>query len=495
MKRNSAICLLLAFGMLAMLIPVGNVNAVPIVITEDLPTSQGGMGERITAKTLFFNEYEGDKYFIDTTVANYTGMNFSLPWPSSAGITVLSDKLWINDIQQIDVWSVMLYLMVSSGMTEQQAFDFMTAAIGLPAGYSFDINRYWTLSTVLLSMWKVQASDYITNGTFNVSSFPSYLLDFKMNGSAFIDLKSIHAQNISVFSYGRINCSREVIWTQDVAFNWLYYTSQRKYQATLSLNNSMSYCDWYDVQWYVGFPENRTVDLTTLNVQDLDNAMRLSLGVNYDTSGAGVNMQFADLVALKQRTFTFTIYSYNATAGLGIAIGYASGYNGSSYNGASYFKATPSWTNDYGRLYQGQMQLKLDFADGNARYIEPSSVIVYDKVGGRYLSPWEFSIASGLIFVDFVQVPVGNVQSFDVYFHLDMSSTTQDSISLWDNIPGSPIPIWAVLLVAAALLGGLVLIGPKKGDWKKYRGTAAILLAVLACIAFLMYYFNSAGVL
>jgi hypothetical protein len=510
MFSHRLICVLLAFSLLAMLfapmLPIGSVEATPIIITTNVPTSQGGQGERITASTLFFNNYTGDWNFLRGLAPNYTGINFQLPWPNATGITVLSDKLWINDIQQIDIYSIVLYLMSTGGMTEDQAFTWMCNHMGIAGSYTFDVQRYWTLSpiiildrdtmpnsTVLLNEWKTLVPDYLNNGTFNRSAFPSYLLDFRMNGSAFLDLKSLHATNISVCSYGWLNCSREVTWTQDKSFNWLYYSSDRKYQTTLTLTNPMGYCNWYSVKWYVGYPANCTIDPTTLSVQDLNNAMRMTLGVNYDTSGAGVNMDFASLNAKESRAFTFTVYAYNASQGLGIAIAYTSNYSKSSYNGVDYFKSVPAWTNGYGRTYQGQMQLKLDLTDGYQRYIDPSSVVVYDNMAGRYLSPWEYSIASGLIFVDFVQVNVGSVQSFSVYFHLDLTSKSNNTLSLWDNIPGSGIPIWAVLLAVGFILGCIILLGPKKETWKRYRVVAALLLAVMACITFLIYYFHNVG--
>lgn len=459
----------------------------------------------VEAKTLFFKEYMGDWNFITGEDPNYTGIPFELPYPQAIGVstTILEDKLWINDITAIDILGLTTAIKVDNpGWNYATAFNYVLSAIGVPGGpYSFDLWRYWTLSpiaildndtmpaynsTVLVDDLMVQVVDYITNGTFNTSHFPSYLLDFKINQTSYIDLKPFGPRNISVASAFRLNCSRECNFIQSTTFYWTYYTSQKKYEVTLQLNNSMTYADMYDVLWFAGFPENRTIDPSTLRIYDLDNALYLTLGTHYDLSMAGMRMSFSLLSASQARSFSFTIYDYNASQGLGIAIAYADSYSASSLYGDDYYKAEANWVNDYGRTYQGQVHIRLNFPDGNERYIDPSSVEVKDNVLNRILEPWEFVVAGGLIIVDYATVNVGSVQSYDVYFHFDFS--TQPRFNIYDEaINGIS---WLMVLVAVLIVSTVItILTPRKAR----SIPAFITILIGAAILILLYFSQAAG--
>jgi hypothetical protein len=400
----------------------------------------------MTANSLQWNNYTGEHqplldWFNNGTGGNFTGINFGYPFPANtSGIHVLTDKLWINELVSINLFTLL-------GVGPDQ--DICPLIVLDADTMSHDDN-------VLFNYLIDGVQEWLLNGSIvDRSWFPSYLLDFRIYYSSYVNLESFGRDNITVFGFGVTNCSRETYWQQTDSFLYSYYTTQKKYQVTLQVENNISTSHYYDVNWYVGYPANKVVDPATLTVYDLDNLCYLTLGQHYDASNAGVWMSFVRLNMSEVRTFTFTIYSWNATIGMGTAIAYANSYVQSAIGSTDYLKAVPTWTNNYGRVYQGAVFIQLSFADGKQRYIDPSDVQVYDRVAGAFLQPWQFVVNGGLIIIDYAIVNVGTVQDYDVYFHLDMTGSSGFNINDTAILIGGVAVSWLMLLIIIVVALGV----------------------------------------
>lgn len=436
----------------------------------------------MTANSLQFNNYSGELYslfdwftapFLGTT--NFTGMNFTSPYPISPGITVLEDKLWINELVPIDMADVNVFL----GTTYPE----------------LEVSPIVVMDTDLMTWNDSEMYDQLTYGLgefdtnltiIDRSWFAPYVLDFRIYDSAFIDLEILGSpRNITVMGLWVTNCSRETYWQETEQFFYSYYTTQKKYETTLQVENTISASHYYDVRWYVGFPANRTVDPSTLRVYDLDNGLYLTLGQHYDASNAGVWMSFTRLNMSVARSFTFDIWGWNATIGIGTAIAFSDEYVQSAIGSTSYFKSTPTWTNNYGRVYQGAVFIQLSLTDGVQRHIDPSSVKIYDKVAGAYLQPWQYAVNGGLIVLDYAIVPVGSVQNYDVYFHLDMSGSGFNILDTAFMVGGLAVTWLALMFIASGIMA-IIYWGTKL----KIVGYGA---AMVFAFALIFYYFGQMG--
>jgi hypothetical protein len=436
-----------------------------------------------TANTLQFNNYTGEVISLfdwytalpAAGTSDFVGMNFTAPFPNSTTVSVLEDKLWINEITPIDMALVNLAL----GTTYLEGVPLTPIAVCNTDLMTWNDSEMFDMLMDGLDEWDVNMT------IVDRSWFPAYLLDFRIYSSAYIDLESVGSPlNITVFGLWITNCSRETYWQNEESFLYSYYTTQKRYEATLQVSNNISTSHYYDVNWYVGFPANRIVDPATLTVYDLDNLLFLTLGENYDSSNAGVWMSFTRINMSETRSFTFSIYSWNATIGMGGAIAYANDYAANSAHGSGYYLATATWTNTYGRVYNGMVLVELDLDDGVQKYVAAGSVDVYDQEAGRWLEPWEYVSTGGLVIVDYAVVAQGSSQTYDVYFQLDMTSS--DRFDITDSSPVLGLSYMMLFLIFAGVLG-------LAAWWYKSR-FAGILALVVLSMTFILYYFSiSAG--
>lgn len=452
---------------LMMLVPVLMV-IVPSVHADDIPENMPIVppeqvqyvcpNEVMTAHSLQWNNYSGESVALADWVSsdpapgttNFTGINFGYPYPNSTGVTVLEDKLWINELAPTN-----LFTLLGAGLPDQDINPLIVLDADNMTNNQTELYNYLVYG---LTMW-------IANGTINDRSwFPSYLLDFRIYYSAYVNLEPLGRDNITVFGFGITNCSRETYWQETDSFLYAYYTTQKKYEATLQVENNISTSHYYDVNWYVGYPANRLVDPATLRVRDLDNDLYLTLGQHYDCSNAGVWMSFTRINMSEVRSFTFSIYAWNATIGIGTAIAYADTYEPSKIGTVDYYKSVPTWTNNYGRVYQGAVFIQLSFEEGKQRYIDPSSVKIYDTANGAFLEAWQFAVNGGLIVVEYTIVPVGSELSYDVYFKIDYNQMKFDIFAPLLVVFGIPISLFVFLVLAwiALFVWTLVNYSPNK---------------------------------
>jgi hypothetical protein len=336
---------------------------------------------------------------------------------------------------------------------------------------------YYTVSTddlYLSGAWPTTIWLNYTNGMsfYHAHNLPSYL--------------ALDGGNYTLVTSASVNFTRHTEWREETLFYYTYYTTQKKYEVILDINNSMT-ADWTSVNWLIGLPEGAIIDMSSVKVYDLDNALYLTAGKNYDVSATGIKMLFTSLNSSSARHMKLTMYDANASSSTVLAIAYTDSYAQSSYLGKAYFKSTASWTNGQGATYSDEIKVKLDFQDDEQRFIVTSDIVIYDRVAGRALQSWEFTISDGVISIDHATVPVGEVQSYDIYFHLDMSSDGGFDL----NTPIITLPgggVISVFVLSVIALAGFALVA----YMKKSRVVGAIVL-VAACMLFILMIWDSAG--
>ncbi|MFA5744462.1 MAG: putative Ig domain-containing protein, partial [Candidatus Nanoarchaeia archaeon] len=146
-------------------------------------------------------------------------------------------------------------------------------------------------------------------------------------------------------------------FTNETLFYYTYYTARKYYEVTLNVTNNDG-VNWTNVTWFIGFPENRTIDYSSVRVYDLNNAVYLQAGLHYDMTLTGIRMKWTYFNDTLSRSLRISMYDANASSGGGMAIAVASEYSPSTYDGEPYYKSTVSWTNSFTYAYQGQYQVQ-----------------------------------------------------------------------------------------------------------------------------------------
>jgi len=283
-----------------------------------------------------------------------------------------------------------------------------------------------------------------------------------------------------------------VEFTNETLFYYTYYTARKYYEVTLNVTNNDG-VNWTNVTWFIGFPENRTIDYSSVRLYDLNNGVYLQAGLHYDMTLTGLRMKWTAFNDTLSRAFRVTMYDANASSGGGMAIAIASEYSPSTYDGEALYKSSVSWTNSFTYAYSGQYQVQFTF-DG-ADNILASSVIVYDKNEQRVLGEGEFTYAGGVLTVSSVDAEIGEVYGFDIYFKLDMSDA--DSWSIYQTFGGVPIWGWLTIATCVGVLAIFMADGKRTGRGKKLKlnSTAVAFALVMASMLFILWYFYQAGVL
>jgi len=255
-------------------------------------------------------------------------------------------------------------------------------------------------------------------------------------------------------------------------FYYSYYTTSRFYTVTLTVNNSEDY-NWTDVTWFVGFPENASIDYSSVRIYDLNNEVYLSPGEHYDMTLTGIRMAWDYFNTSLNRSFTFSFYDANSTSGQGVAIAYVDSYESSDYGGEDMWTSRASWTNPYSSTYEGSLSIRIDHEYGRA--IDPDSIIIVDNIENRQLNVNEWTYSGNTIMISHIEAGVGEVYSLDLYYEIDYSAS--DSFDVFTPIlviGGMGIALFHLLVVA---VGGLVA-----WNFAEYSEEKFILLLVLGSI-------------
>ena len=236
----------------------------------------------------------------------------------------------------------------------------------------------------------------------------------------------LDGQNVTVWANNNYSVSRACTWREISEYTVTYYSTQKKYECTLSLNNSMG-LDYYSPYWYISFPQNTTIDLDTVTLYDLDNAIYLSQRTNFDVTGGGVHVTLNRLNASNARNFRLTYWDENGTTGLGAPNLIAESYTQSSLNGISMKYTAVQWMNPWSVEYRGEIYISLNFSTGDS--LLRSSITIIDETTGNVIpnSQWVYTGRTLIILTDGVgTVPVGGARNFGVYFTLDAAGPTAE---------------------------------------------------------------------
>jgi hypothetical protein len=219
-------------------------------------------------------------------------------------------------------------------------------------------------------------------------------------------------------STARISDFRAV-WTFSVA----YYATSKRYEVSFSLNNSMNRTV-YNPYWFVSFPENSTINMSSAAVKDLDNNAWLQRGQNFAVAQDGYYLSFDGLNASAVRRFFFQYYDGNASAPITPPVITVNEINRATYRGSSaYWTGTATWSNSYTAAYAGEIIVKLSCAE--CQKADTKTIAVVDAISGRELLPEEYYVSgidihiTGRV-VDLVAV--GGQRSYTVYTKLTLEA-------------------------------------------------------------------------
>jgi hypothetical protein len=292
---------------------------------------------------------------------------------------------------------------------------------------------------------------------------------------------TLAGENITVEASAAISVHRETTWRSEDLFYWEYFTTQKLYRVTLAVNNSMA-DNLTDLGWFVGWAENRSIDLSSVRVYDVDNAVDLVAGLNYDVTTAGLRMHFDSLAPASSRTFTITCYDANSTSGQSVPMIYCSEKVESSWDSQEYWLSRASWTSTYAATYEGQLNIKLDVT--GAEFIDPTTVVIVDTASNKILGAEEFFISGNVITIQHVIVPQGGVKNYDVYYKMDFDGSA--GWNPWEPlqiVDGVPISWGFIMVFVVIILLSLTLVDRLKfGSWSTIRASMTIAAASIVTL-------------
>src|SRR5665647_3720565 len=85
------------------------------------------------------------------------------------------------------------------------------------------------------------------------------------------DIQLVHPWSIV---HGYVNGTD---FTNETLFYYNYHLSSKYYEKTLNIEN-LGTINWRNVTWFIGFPENRTIDYNSVRIKDLNNGVFLTAG-------------------------------------------------------------------------------------------------------------------------------------------------------------------------------------------------------------------------
>lgn len=265
---------------------------------------------------------------------------------------------------------------------------------------------YYVLSDVLSFSGTFASTIYI-NQTDGTNLYYNTILPATVN---------LQGQNVTVWANNAFAVSRATVWREITEYTVNYYATEKRYEATLALNNSGG-LDFYAPYWFVGFPNMTTIDTSSVRVFDLDNGIYLSEHTNFEVSSGGIHLTMNQLNASAQRNLRFTYYDLNSTTGLGAPNLVAEAYTQGTLNGISMKYTAVQWTNPWGVAYRGEVYITLNFTGGDN--LLPASMTVIDETTGNVIpnSQWIYTGRTIIILTDGVgTVPVGGARNYGIYF-------------------------------------------------------------------------------
>ena len=226
-------------------------------------------------------------------------------------------------------------------------------------------------------------------------------------------------QNLTVWGNNSYSVSRATTFREISEYTVNYYSTQRKYEAVVSLNNSCSF-DYYSPYWYIAFPGNTTIDQDTVTLYDLDNDIYLSQRTNFDVTAGGIHVTLNKLNSSNARNFRLTYWDENGTTGIGAPNLIAEAYSQGTLNGVSMKYTAVQWANPWSVAYSGEVYVTLNFTNGDN--LLRSSITLIDETTGNVIpnSQYVYTGRTILILTDGVgTVGVGGARNYGIYFTFD----------------------------------------------------------------------------
>ncbi len=275
---------------------------------------------------------------------------------------------------------------------------------------------------------------------------------------------NLDGQNVTVQSNQSVTVSRATTWREISEYTVTYYASLHEYKATLTLNDTTS-LDYYSPYWFISFPRNASVDQSTVTVYDVNNALTLTNGNNFEVTAGGVHMVLSRLNASETRTFTFTYWDANGTNGIGAPNLIAQSYTTGTLNGNSMLYTAVQWMNPWSTAYSGEMYVTLNFTGGDQLVL--ASITVVDQSSNRQLpvNDWVYTGRTIIILTDGVgSVGVGQGKNFGIYFTLSSTATQTKTDFFFGPIVyngmmlyiGSVALSWALVFLAVGWAAAII---------------------------------------
>jgi hypothetical protein len=282
------------------------------------------------------------------------------------------------------------------------------ASLWLPHPDSLGCTYYIIADTVTFSgtyLTEIYVNDTDGNNLYTSNVLPAALV--------------LGGQNLTVWSNNSYSVSRATTWREISEYTVNYYSTQRKYEAVVSLNNTCPF-DYYSPYWYIAFPANTTIDQDTVTLYDLDNDIYLSQRTNFDVTAGGIHVTLNRLNSSDARNFRLTYWDENSTTGIGAPNLIAEAYTQSSLNGVSMKYTAVQWTNPWSVQYRGEVFITLNFTNGDN--LLRNSITVIDETTGNAIpsSQYVYTGRTILILTDGVgTVGVGGARNYGIYFTFD----------------------------------------------------------------------------
>jgi hypothetical protein len=262
-------------------------------------------------------------------------------------------------------------------------------------------------------------------------------------------------ENITVWANQPYSVSRATTWREISEYTVNYYSTQRKYEATISLNNSCPF-DYYSPYWYIAFPQNTTIDPDTVTLYDLDNNLYLAQRTNFEVTAGGLHVTLVRLNASDARNFRVTYWDANGSSGIGAPNLIAEAFTQGTLNSVSMKYTSVQWTNPYSVEYRGEVYITLNFSEGDS--LLRNSIVIIDETTGNSIpnSQWVYTGRTILILTDGVgTVQVGGARNYGIYFTFDAEKVPEKTDMFFGPIVWNGQQFW---LAGYAISWALILI-------------------------------------
>ena len=229
----------------------------------------------------------------------------------------------------------------------------------------------------------------------------------------------LDGQNITIWADQNYSVSRATTFREISEYTVNYYSTQRKYETTVSLNNSCPF-DYYSPYWYIAFPQNTSIDQDTVTFYDLDNDVLLSQRTNFDVTAGGIHVTLNRLNASNARNFRLTYWDANGSSSIGAPNLIAEAYTQQNLGSVSMKYTSVQWMNPYSVEYVGVVYITLYYSGGDN--LLRNSIVIIDETTGNSIpnSEWIYTGRTILILTDGVgTVPVGGARNYGIYFTFD----------------------------------------------------------------------------